>query len=55
MGTMMGKLMAERLTGSTREEIDVPISSVPRPMFQGLRVKGLEMAMRASQIRDLFK
>ena len=55
MGTMMGKLMAERLTGSTPEEIDVPFTSVPRPMFQGLRVKGFEMLMQASQIRDLFK
>lgn len=55
MGTMMGKLMAERLTGATPDEIDVPISSVPRPVFQGLRVKGLEMMMRASQIRDLFR
>ena len=55
MGTMMGKMMAERLTGTTPDAIDVPITSVPRPAFLGLRVKGLEMMMRVSQFRDLFK
>ena len=55
MGTMMGKVMAERLTGGEADDIDVPITSIPRPAWQGIRAHGMAFMMRASQFRDLFK
>lgn len=55
MGTMMGRILAARATGTPAEDLDVPVTAIPRVPFQGLPTRAYEALFRGLQLRVTFR
>ena len=55
MGTVMGRILAARATGTPAADLDVPVTAIPSVPFQGLRTRAYEALFRGLQLRDTFR
>jgi glycine/D-amino acid oxidase-like deaminating enzyme len=55
MGTVMGRILAERATGTSAADFDLPVTAIPRVPFQGLRTRAYEALFRGLQLRDSLR
>jgi glycine/D-amino acid oxidase-like deaminating enzyme len=52
MSTMMGKLLAERVSGTRAEDIPFPTTSIERIPFHGWRATGIALAIGWKRLQD---
>lgn len=55
MGTVMGRILAARATGTPAADLELPVTAIPNVPFQGLRTRAYEALFRGLQLRDTFR